>query len=79
MYTQDVPLMMDALSLVLRLPGTQNDHAGRAWYLFSCHHDVIKTVPKFMEQKGSVLHIIQPTSRSTLGVYDIRPSIARYV
>ena len=66
MYTQDVPLMMDTLSLVLRLPGTR-------------HHDVIKTVPKFMEQKGSVLHIIQPTSRSTLGVYDIRPSIARYV
>ena len=30
------------------------------------------------EQKGYVLHIVQPTMYSTLGVYDIRPLIARY-
>ena len=27
------------------------------------------------EQKGYVLRIVQPTMRSTLGVYDIRPLI----
>ena len=38
-------------------------------------HDVIKIGP---EQKGNVLCIVQPTLSSTLGVYDIRPPIARY-
>ena len=31
------------------------------------------------EQKGYVLRIVQPTMRSTLSVYDIRPLIARYM
>ena len=42
--------------------------AGRAWYLFSCEHDVIGEEP---EQKGNNLHIIQPTLHLTLGLYDI--------
>ena len=40
---------------------------------------VIKIGPEFLEQKGNVLRVIQPTLRSTLGVYDIRSPIARYV
>ena len=31
-------------------------------------HDVIKIGP---EQKGNILHVVQPTMSSTLGVYDI--------
>ena len=45
-------------SLVPRLPGTQNVHVWRAWYLFSCDHDVIKIGPEFLQQKGNVLLII---------------------
>ena len=70
------------VSLVPRLPGTRNVHAWRAWYLFSHDHDVIEIGPEFLEQKGNVLRVIQPTLRSMLGVYDIRPPpppIARYV
>ena len=47
-------------------------HAWRAWYFFSREHDVIEIGPEFLEQKGNVLRIVQPTMRSTLGVYDIR-------
>ena len=66
-------------SLVPRLSGTQNRHAWRAWYIFSRDQDVIKIGPEFLEQKGNVLHIIQPALRSTLGVYDIRPPIVIYM
>ena len=59
-------------------PGTRIIHAWRAWYIFSCDHDVIEIGPEFLEQKGNVLRVIQPTVRSTLGVYDIRSLIARY-
>ena len=65
-------------SLVPRLPGMRNVHAWRAWYLFSCDNDVIEIGPEFLEQKGNVLRIIQPTLHSMLGVCDI-PPIARYV
>ena len=40
---------------------------------------VIKIGPEFLEQKGNVLSIIQPTFRTTLSVYDICSPIARYV
>ena len=60
-------------------PEREYVYAGRAWYLFSRDHDVIETGPQFLEQKGSVSHIDQPTIRSTLGVYNIRPPIARYM
>ena len=33
---------------------------------------------KFSEQKSEVLHIVQLATRSTLGVYDSRPLLARY-
>ena len=65
-------------SLVPRLSGTRIVHAWRAWYIFSRDHDVTKLGPEFLEQKGNLLLIIQPTLRSTLGVYDIRSPIARY-
>ena len=51
----------------------------RVWYLFARDHDVIKIGSEFLEQKGNVLRVIQPTLRSTLGVYDIRPLIVIYV
>ena len=54
-------------------------YTGRAWYLFSCDHGVIKTGPEFLEQKSNVLRVAQPTRCSMLSVYDIGPSIARYV
>ena len=63
-------------------PGTperEYEYAWRAWYLFSRDHDVIEIGPEFLEQKGNVLHIIQPTLRSMLDMYDIRSPIARYV
>ena len=50
-----------------------------AWYIFSHDHDVIKIGPEILEQKGNVLHVIQPALHSTLGVYDIRSPIAIYV
>ena len=43
-------------------------HAGRAWYLISCNHDVIDKGPEFSGQKANVLGIVQPSIRSTLGV-----------
>ena len=64
---------------VPRLPGMQNVHAWRAWYLFSRDHDVIEIRSEFLEQKGSILRIIQPTLCSKLDVYDMAPPIARYV
>ena len=30
-------------------------YVGRAWYLFSREHDVIKIGPEFLEQKGNVV------------------------
>ena len=53
--------------------------AWRAWYLFSREHDVIGKWRKVSEQTGCVSRISQLTTRSTLGVYDNRPPIARYV
>ena len=39
-------------------------------------HDVIEIG---LKQKGNILRFIQPTVRSTLGVYDIEPPITRYM
>ena len=57
----------------------QYGKAWRAWYLFSREHDVIGKWRKVSEQTGCVSRISQLTTRSTLGVYDNRPPIARYV
>ena len=57
----------------------QYGKAWRAWYLFSCEHDVIGKWWKFSEQTGCVLCIFQLTTRSTLGVYNNRHPLARYV
>ena len=39
---------------------------------------VIKMGPEFLEQKGSILSVIQLDLRLTLGVYDICPPIVIY-
>ena len=57
----------------------QYGKAGRAWYPFLCEHDVIGKWQKFSEQTGCVSRIVQLTTCSTLGVYDNRPLLARYV
>ena len=49
--------------------------AWRAWYFLSCDHGVIKIGPEFLEQKSNILHVVQPTMHSTLGVHDICPLI----
>ena len=41
---------------------------GKGWYLFLCEHDIIK--------RGD---IFQPALHLTLGVYGIRPPLARYL
>ena len=46
-------------------------YAGRAWYLFSRDHDVIKIGPEFLEQKGNVLCVVHPTMHSTLRVSNV--------
>ena len=48
-------------------------------FFLSCDHDVIKIGPEFLEQKGNILHVVQPTMRLTLDVCDICSPIARYV
>ena len=57
----------------------QYGKAGRAWYLFPREHDVIGKWRKFSEQTGCISRIVQPTTHSTLGVYDNCPPLARYV
>ena len=39
-------------------------------------HDVIEIG---LKEKGNVLHLLQPTMCSMLGVYDIQPPISRCV
>ena len=40
------------------LPEREYVNTGRAWYLFSHEHDVIKIRPEFLEQKGNILHVL---------------------
>ena len=54
----------------------QYGKAGRAWYIFSREHDVIE---KFSERRRYILRVIQLSTRSTLGEYNNRPPLARYV
>ena len=44
--------------------------------LFLYKHDIIEIE---LKQKGNVLCVVQPTMRSTLGVYDIQLLITRYM
>ena len=39
-------------------PEREHVYVGRAWYLFSCDHDVIKIRPEILEQKGKVLLMV---------------------
>ena len=66
-------------SFIPRLSGMRNVHVWRAWYIFSRDHYVIKIGPEFLEQKGNILRVIQPTLHPTLGIYNIRLLIAIYV
>ena len=57
----------------------QYGKVGRAWYLFSREHDVIDKWPKKKGRESEVSCIIaQPTTSSTLGVHNSRPSLVRY-
>ena len=38
-----------------------------------------QNMAKFSEQRRYTLRVIQPSTRSTLGEYDSRPLLARYV
>ena len=60
-------------------PEQKHVYVGRAQYLFSCEHDVIEIRPEFLEQKGNVFCVVQPTMHSTLGVYGICSPITRDV
>ena len=53
--------------------------AGRAWYLSSCEHDVIKKWQKFAKLTGCVSCIFKTTTCSMLGVYNSLLPLARYV
>ena len=58
----------------------QYGKAGWAWYVSSREHYVIDKRPKFSERKSEVLRIVQPATRSMLGVYDsCPPPLAKYV
>ena len=74
---------MQQLSLVPRprpaFRRLQYGKTGRSWYVSSREHYVIDKRPNFSERKSKVLHIVQSTTRSTLGVYDSRPPLAKYV
>ena len=47
--------------------------------MFPREHYVTDKWPNLAERKNEVLHIVQPTTRSMLGVYDSRPPLARYM
>ena len=57
-------------SLVPRLSWNVNMYRRESLVPFLRKHDVIKMGVK---QKSNVLCVVQPTMRSTLGVYDIQP------
>ena len=47
-------------------------HAGRAWYLFSREHNVIKIGPEFLEQKTFCVLFNQLCVECLVHVYDIQ-------
>ena len=55
-------------SFVPRLSWNANMYHWESLVSFLRKHDVIKIG---LKQKGNVLHVVQPTMRSMLGVYDI--------
>ena len=63
-------------NLVPRLPWNANLYHWESLVYFLRKHDVIKIG---LKQKGNILYIVQPTMRSTLGVYDIQLPITRYM
>ena len=65
-----------AFGLVPRLSQNANCTCVESLVSFLRKHDVIEIG---LKQKGNVLHVVQQTMRSTLGVYDIQPLITRYI
>ena len=61
--------------MLASVPGFSiSESTGERCFFFSREHIVIKKKNrKFLEQKGNILHVVQPTMHSTLGVYDIHP------
>ena len=82
-FKQDFELGVgeNRISLIPRpRPAFCHLHYGKAWsawYLFSHEHDIIGKWWKFWKQTGCISRIFQPTTPSTLGVYDNCPPLAR--
>ena len=68
--------ILSNINLVPRLSWNANMYRVESLVSFLRKHDVIKIGP---EQKDNILRVVQATMSSTLGVYDIRPPIARYM
>ena len=67
----------EAISTSSFVPGVSQNANMYRWeslVSFPRKHDVIEMV---LKQKGNILCVVQPTMRSTLGVYDIQPPITR--
>ena len=41
-------------------PALKYEYVGRAWYFFSCKHDVIGKGQEISEQKGNVVRAVHP-------------------
>ena len=76
-YTHEVTHQVSSITsisnLVPRLPRNVNLYCWESLVYFLRKHDVIKIG---LKQKG---HVVQPTMRSTLGVYDIQLPITNLV
>ena len=57
----------------------QYGKVGKAWYISSCEHDVIYKWQNFQIEDVTFCVLFNHISRSTLGEYDSRPPLARYV
>ena len=62
----DVSMIYVSTMCLASFPGSSTQ-IGRAWYVFSREHDIMEKDQSFLEQKGSILHIVQPTLHSMLG------------
>ena len=72
----EVELLFSLASLVPRLSRNANCACVESLVYFPHKHDIIEIR---LKQKGNFLHVIQPTKRSMLGVYDIQSPITRYM
>ena len=71
-YTHEVTHQASSITsisnLIPRLPWNANLYRWESLVYFLREHDVIKIG---LKQKGNILHVVQPTMRSMLGLGDI--------